>query len=179
MSLSPTGNNNTARAAVITVRTALVTLLLVTGCLPTVPRGYSAGGPDAEYSAASTDGKVSVETTPVLDLGAMPDLEGIIPRLADKRVVFIGESHNRFDHHLTQLAIIRRLHAIHPRLAIGMEAFQQPFQGILDDYIEGRLSEEEMLRGTEYYTRWRFDYRLYAPILMPPSCVMHASSNSR
>jgi uncharacterized iron-regulated protein len=143
-----------------------VTLLLVTGCLPTVPRGYSAGGPDAEYSAASTDGKVSVETTPVLDLGAMPDLEGIIPRLADKRVVFIGESHNRFDHHLTQLAIIRRLHAIHPRLAIGMEAFQQPFQGILDDYIEGRLSEEEMLRGTEYYTRWRFDYRLYAPILL-------------
>jgi hypothetical protein len=46
-----------------------------------------------------------------------------------------------------------------------MEAFQQPFQAVLDDYIAGKLSEQEMLRGTEYYTRWRFDYRLYAPIL--------------
>lgn len=85
--------------------------------------------------------------------------------LADKRVVFVGETHDRLDHHLTQLEIIRRLHALHPRLAIGMEAFQQPFQAVLDDYIAGNLSERELLRDSEYYTRWRFDFRLYAPIL--------------
>jgi uncharacterized iron-regulated protein len=106
-----------------------------------------------------------VHRTPALDLQAVSDLAGIIPRLAESRVVLVGESHNRFDHHLTQLEIIRRLHAIHPRLAIGMEAFQQPFQGVLDDYIAGRLSEQEMLRGTEYFKRWRYDFRHYAPIL--------------
>jgi uncharacterized iron-regulated protein len=106
-----------------------------------------------------------VLATPVLDLTSTSNLEGIIPALADKRVIMIGEIHDRYDHHLVQLEIIRRLHAINPRLAIGMEAFQQPFQSVLDDYVAGRISEQELLRGTGYYQRWRFDYRLYAPIL--------------
>jgi hypothetical protein len=43
--------------------------------------------------------------------------------------------------------------------------FQQPFQGYLDDYIAGKLNEREMLVATEYFKRWRYDYRYYAPIL--------------
>ena len=106
-----------------------------------------------------------VEASPALDLSAFSTLEQIIPALADKRVVFIGEQHSRYDHHLTQLEIIRRLHILHPQLAIGMEMFQQPFQHYLDDYVAGRLDEQAMLRATEYYQRWRMDYRHYAPIL--------------
>jgi len=106
-----------------------------------------------------------ITSTPAMDLKAVSDLDAVIAELADKRVVFVGEQHDRYEHHLTQLEIIRRLHEADSRLAIGMEAFQQPFQRYLDDYIEGRLSEQEMLRATEYYARWRFDFRLYAPIL--------------
>jgi uncharacterized iron-regulated protein len=106
-----------------------------------------------------------IGTTPALDLGAVSTLEALIPALAESRVVLIGETHDRLDHHLIQLEIIRGLHAIHPELAIGMEAFQQPFQRYLDDYVAGKLSEQELLRGTEYYRRWRFDFRLYQPIL--------------
>jgi uncharacterized iron-regulated protein len=105
------------------------------------------------------------ELTMVLDLNAVTNLEGIIPALADKRVVLVGETHDRYDNHLMQLELIRRLHAVHPRLAIGMEMFQQPFQGSLDDYIAGRTDEKQLLRDTEYYRRWRYDFRLYAPIL--------------
>ncbi|MDX2458081.1 MAG: ChaN family lipoprotein [Gammaproteobacteria bacterium] len=103
--------------------------------------------------------------TPALDLNAYTTVEKIIPALAKKRVVFVGETHNRYDHHLIQLEIIRRLHQIHPQLAIGMETFQQPFQQHLDDYVSGAISEQEMLRATEYFKRWRMDFRLYAPIL--------------
>jgi uncharacterized iron-regulated protein len=106
-----------------------------------------------------------VEASPVLDLNAFSTMEQIIPALAKKRVVFIGEQHTRYDHHLTQLEIIRRLHALHPQLAIGMEMFQQPFQRYLDEYVAGNIDEQAMLRATEYYRRWRMDYRLYAPIL--------------
>jgi len=106
-----------------------------------------------------------VEASPVLDLSAFSTLEQIIPVLASKRVVFIGEQHARYDHHLSQLEIIRRLHALHPQLAIGMEMFQQPFQRYLDDYVTGNIDEQAMLRATEYYQRWRMDYRHYAPIL--------------
>ena len=106
-----------------------------------------------------------VEASPVLDLNAFSTMEQIIPSLAEKRVVFIGEQHTRYDHHLTQLEIIRRLHALQPQLAIGMEMFQQPFQQHLDEYVAGSIDEQAMLRATEYYRRWSMDYRLYAPIL--------------
>lgn len=106
-----------------------------------------------------------IETTPALRISDSPDLKGLIPELAKNRIIFIGEIHTRYDHHLTQLEIIRRVHALHPDLVIGMESFQQPFQKYLDEYVRGDLSEREMLRLTEYYDRWRYDYRLYAPIL--------------
>lgn len=107
----------------------------------------------------------SAEAAPALDLKHLPALQDILPDLADKRVVYVGETHDRYAHHLTQLEIIKRLHAAHPQLAIGMEMFQQPFQSYLSDYISGVLSEREMLVATEYFKRWRYDYRLYAPIL--------------
>jgi uncharacterized iron-regulated protein len=123
--------------------------------------GHAAAAP----LTAEPQAHLPPELTTVLDLGTITNLEGIIPVLAGKRVVLVGETHDRYDNHLMQLEIIRRLHALHPRLAIGMEIFQQPFQGVLDDYIAGRLDERQLLRDTEYYRRWRFDFRLYAPIL--------------
>jgi len=167
MFLSPTGNDALLprRVAAMPIRALAAILLLVTGCTSALHHGGHSAPPETEHQAAHAPDAGPVLSTPVLDLGAVHDLEGVIPKLADKRVVFIGETHDRFDHHLTQLEIIRRLHALHPRLAIGMEAFQQPFQDVLDKYIAGSLSEAELLRGTEYYSRWRFDFRLYAPIL--------------
>ncbi len=94
-----------------------------------------------------------------------PSLDAIIPELAGKQVVFVGETHDRYEHHLVQLDMIRRLHAIHPDLAIGMEFFQRPFQPTLDAFIAGRLDEKTFLKKTQYFQRWGFDYRLYRPIL--------------
>ena len=163
MSLSPTGNKLRMPGRAVPVRSLLLVLLLA-GCTPMAQHGHSTAA-TAHRHAAAGPATGPVQQTPALYLGEALDLEGIIPKLADNRVVFVGESHDRYDHHLAQLEIIRRLHAIHPRLAIGMEMFQQPFQGVLDDYVAGSLSEQEMLRRSEYYQRWRFDFRLYAPIL--------------
>jgi uncharacterized iron-regulated protein len=91
-------------------------------------------------------------------------LEEWLQQIQDRRVVFIGESHDRYDHHLNQLALLRRLHEQQPRWTIGLEFFQQPFQPYLDAYIAGEINETEFLEKTEYYQRWRFDYRLYRPI---------------
>ncbi|MCH5372882.1 MAG: ChaN family lipoprotein, partial [Planctomycetes bacterium] len=64
--------------------------------------------------------------TAVIDVAAVADIETLLQRLADKRVVFIGESHDRYEDHLNQLAIIAGLQAQGKDLAIGMEFFQQP-----------------------------------------------------
>jgi uncharacterized iron-regulated protein len=91
-------------------------------------------------------------------------MDAVIAQLTDKRVVFIGETHDRYDHHLNQLEIIRELHKFHPDLAIGVEYFPQEFQPQVDDYIAGRITEDQFLRAVDYYRTWGFDYRLYAPI---------------
>ena len=91
-------------------------------------------------------------------------LDKLAAQLATKRVVFIGEIHNRYDHHLNQLAIIRRLHDLKPDIAIGIEYLPRSTQPQVDDYIAGRITEQEFLRAAAYYRNWGYDYRLYAPI---------------
>ena len=103
--------------------------------------------------------------TRVLDTASLGGMEGLLDALADKRVVFVGESHDRYEDHLNQLAIIEGLRARGRDLAIGMEFFQQPFQAHLDAFVAGEIDEPELLRRSEYFDRWRYDYRLYRPIL--------------
>jgi uncharacterized iron-regulated protein len=97
--------------------------------------------------------------------GPVIDFEKMIDRLSKQRVVFVGERHDRYDHHQNQLDIIRALHQRDPDLVIGMEFFQRPFQQYLDEYVAGEIDQQQMLRLTEYYRRWKYDFRLYAPIL--------------
>jgi uncharacterized iron-regulated protein len=111
------------------------------------------------------DDEIIDTRTSVVDLSSLSDLQGLIDRLADKRVVFVGEQHDRYEDHLNQLAVVAGLHEKDKDLAIGMEFFQQPFQPHLDAFIAGEISEKEMLRRTDYFERWRYDYRLYRPIL--------------
>ena len=99
-------------------------------------------------------------------LGATEPMQSLIGKLADRRVVLVGETHTRFDHHLQQLAILRGLHQRNPNIALGVEWFQLPAQPHLDDFVAGRISEAEMLERTGYFDRWRFDYRLYRPVIL-------------
>ncbi len=99
-----------------------------------------------------------------IDLDTPLSLDRLAAQLATKRVVFVGETHDQYEDHLNQLEIIRRLYQMDPNLAIGVEYFQQPFQSQVDDYIAGRITEQEFLRATGYFQNWGYDYRLYAPI---------------
>lgn len=101
----------------------------------------------------------------VVELSALMKLDALVERVSDKRVVYVGESHDQYQHHLNQLAVIKGMHAKNPNLAIGLEFFFQPFQPALDRYVAGEIDEAQLLRETEYFERWRFDYRLYRPIL--------------
>ncbi|HTN94157.1 MAG TPA: ChaN family lipoprotein [Gallionella sp.] len=100
----------------------------------------------------------------VIDPVNRQSLAELTSQLADKRAIFIGEIHDRVAHHQNQLRIIKSLYAQDPDLAIGVEYFQQPFQPYLDDYIDGRIDERQMLVKTEYFKRWQLDYRMLRPI---------------
>lgn len=136
--------------------TLLIPALLLGGCTCTGgPRGDAHGAVTGVHPAvhpslhgaptqADVDGPVESRA---LAPSALLDLDGVAARLTERQTVFVGESHNRYEHHLNQLEIIRRLHAAHPDLAIGMEYFQQPFQRYLDEYIAGTLDEKGDAQG--------------------------------
>ncbi len=121
----------------------------------------------ASMATAHTHPDTAFETavSRLVDPSDPADMAALLTRLRDSRVVMIGEHHDRYDHHLNQLAVIQGLHERGVPVAIGMEAFQRPFQRHLDDFSTGLIDEDELLERTEWDQRWRFDVRLYRDIL--------------
>ena len=93
------------------------------------------------------------------------NLKQILPELKKSQVVYLGEIHDSSQHHQNQLKIIQELYKNNPKIAIGMEMFQRPFQEVINQYIAGKITEAELVEKTEYKNRWGFDWELYAPIL--------------
>jgi aminopeptidase N len=110
--------------------------------------------------------RVVAETGVGVDVSTLTSLPAIMERAAGKKIIYVGEAHDRFSNHIMELEVIKDLHRRGKKIAIGMEMFQRPFQKVLDDYVAGRIDEKEFLKGSEYFTRWAFDYSLYRPILL-------------
>ena len=118
----------------------------------------------------------AIAGTPVTPIAAQPqvtrprspqplDTQVVLKQLAQSNVVYLGETHDRPDDHADQLSILQSLSQDRPNLVIGMEMFQQPYQGAIDSYLAGKLNETELQAQTQYAKRWGFDWEFYAPIL--------------
>ncbi|OWY66632.1 hypothetical protein B7486_35575 [cyanobacterium TDX16] len=88
-----------------------------------------------------------------------------IQELAKARAIYLGETHDRDRDRKIQLKIIQELQKRNPQVTIAMEMFQIPYQGAIDSYLAGRLTEKELLEQTEYEQRWGYAWESYAPIL--------------
>jgi aminopeptidase N len=105
-------------------------------------------------------------TEPVaVDITELKTLSWVIEQAAGKKIVYVGEYHDRFSNHDVELQVIKDLFKKNSQIAIGMEMFQRPFQHLLDEYIGGAIHEREFLKRTEYFSRWGYDFNFYKPIL--------------
>jgi uncharacterized iron-regulated protein len=109
--------------------------------------------------------KVLREEPKVIDLSTLTKLSDVIERVGAKKIVYVGEAHDKFSHHEVQLQVLQGLYRKHPKVALGMEMFQRPYQKALDDYVAGAIDERTFLKRSEYFKRWDVDYNLYKPIL--------------
>lgn len=101
-----------------------------------------------------------------IEIGANLSFDKIVAKLRDRQVVYIGESHTRYEDHLLQLRIIRAMYHQNPDLSIGMEMFARSAQEALDSYVlDHTIDEEEFLRQSRYMIKWGYDYRFYQPII--------------
>ena len=79
-------------------------------------------------------------------------------------VVLLGESHTDVDHHHWQLQTVAALHGRGGDIVIGFEAFPRRLQSVLDDWVEGKLTEEAFLKASEWRQVWGYDAALYMPL---------------
>jgi uncharacterized iron-regulated protein len=156
--------------AIADLRTAadsdeLVRLLAARELVSTLSRD---GQGRLQKGVAGTDQGIIVdlaEEPQVVDAAAFRPFAKAIEGAAGKRIVYVGEFHDRFSHHNVELQVIEGVYRRNPQMAVGMEMFQRPFQPVLDDYVAGKIDEREFLKRSEYFKRWSFDYNLYKPLL--------------
>jgi uncharacterized iron-regulated protein len=146
----------------------LITAFLL--CISTAVSAFSSAAHVEQNDIMNTGEDMARQTEAVANLRVVKleqtsTLTQTIQKIDAARVLLVGETHTRWDHHLVQLEILKLLYQKSPKLAIGVEWFQQPYQKHLDAYVAGELSEQEMLHLSGYFERWRYDYRLYRPIM--------------
>lgn len=84
--------------------------------------------------------------------------------LKTSQAICVGEDHDDPHHHWAQLEILTQLgEADSENWALGMEMFQRPFQGVLDDFREGGIGEKDLLSRSDWLRRWGHDWRFYRP----------------
>ena len=105
--------------------------------------------------------KISHQDQVYVSTHDQPAFTKVIDKLAQRRVIFIGETHNRYDHHQNQLSVLQELNSRGIDFAIGVEFFQRPFQRYLDAYTTREIGEDTMLDASDYNRRWGFDFSLY------------------
>ncbi len=141
-------------------------LLALTAC------GAAAGKPGATDPHHGT-GNLDDAALPFRVLhargGSELEVDRFFADLAARQVVCIGEHHPNPHHHWAQLMILRKLAAAAGErgapLALGLEMFQRPFQGVLDDFAAGRIDEAALLSRSGWADRWGYDWWLYQPMV--------------
>ncbi|MCJ8055125.1 ChaN family lipoprotein [Shinella curvata] len=88
----------------------------------------------------------------------------LLHRLARKRAVLLGETHDRYDIHRWQLHVAASLLATGRPLVMGFEMFPRRVQPALDAWVTGHLETADFLEQSEWATVWGFTPELYLPL---------------
>jgi uncharacterized iron-regulated protein len=101
-------------------------------------------------------------TSPVifdLSTGSAVDVKTMAAELARRDVVFLGEDHDNTVGHRLQLEIIQSLYKLRPDLVISMEQFERDTQGVLNDFLKGRIDEKTFLKQSRPWKNYKKHYR--------------------
>lgn len=88
-------------------------------------------------SGASSLERIVERDAIIFEIKSLPDT--LISRMADHRVVFLGEEHNVMEHQELVLSVVKALHA-HGARTLLLEGFHAESQWI-DGFVAGRLDE--------------------------------------
>jgi uncharacterized iron-regulated protein len=87
------------------------------------------------------------------------DFEVMLAGLTKADVIFVGEEHDDPNTHRLEAAILEGLDRRKLRAVVSLEMFERDVQPLLDGYLSGRMSEEELLQTARPWLRYATDYR--------------------
>jgi len=86
-----------------------------------------------------------------------------VSKLADALVsydvVFFAEIHGHPGIHLQELKLLRALHERDPKWILSFEQFERDVQGVVNDYVAGRIGERTLIDQGRAWDNYRTSYR--------------------
>jgi len=136
--------------------------LLLSGCAAN--RAATTGSPEMPYPPSAPPKAEEIRHLPT---GLHVSVDGMMEILSGARLVSVGETHDNLNDQRVELTVVRELHRRFPgKVAVGMEMFREPQQGILDRWVQGELTELEFLKASKWYETWGYDFGAYRDLLL-------------
>lgn len=133
-----------------TKRLASITIaLLVSGCTLTDTASKSQHIESRWHQYRLQDTKTLSDTT----------LSQLTQQLADADVIFIGEYHTHSASHLLQARLLYALHQQNSDISLSMEQFSRDKQSLVNDYLNGTIGEQTLIKQGDAWDNYESDYR--------------------
>jgi len=89
----------------------------------------------------------------------VPEMDEMIKQLTKAEVVFVGEVHNDSLTHIVELELLKRIFQRNHDIAVSLEMFERDVQKSLDDYLDGKITEENFLSVSRPWNNYKTAYR--------------------
>lgn len=87
-------------------------------------------------------------------------VQDMAEKLTGYDVVFFGEFHDQDVLHELEYDVLKHLYAAYGnKLVLSLEMFEADSQNVLNEYLAGQISEEEFLKKSRPWPRYKTDYR--------------------
>ncbi|SFR82356.1 Uncharacterized iron-regulated protein [Marinobacter daqiaonensis] len=93
------------------------------------------------------------------DSGKGVTISQLAHQLSEMDVIVVGEHHGHQASHLLQARLQAALYSRNPEQALALEPFDLDHQREVDQYLEGRLGEEELIEDAGAWRNYRASYR--------------------
>jgi len=91
--------------------------------------------------------------------GAFVDFESMVAALTGADVIFVGEQHDDPNTHRLEYALLSGLRRRKVSPTVSLEMFERDVQEVVDRYLSGAITEQELLKTGRPWPRYATDYR--------------------
>jgi uncharacterized iron-regulated protein len=107
------------------------------------------------------------------------EFETLAQRLAAADIVFVGERHDDPATHRMELAILQGIARRRDSVVLALEMWERDVQPLLDRYLAGSATEEELLKDGRPWKNYAADYRPLVELARARSWPVVASNTPR